>query len=430
LLGEESLFMQEGEDHRKLKNFLNGYFKRNDKGRMSEVFVGYSIKMMSIADRMAEGVAKRFQDGETSVNVYEIFRNSILEFTTSSLFGVQLVEEEIVSISRISEQMIDLENALFRKSEEGNPLLYPSMAVDFLRLNYLSSKTKKSFERILHRKVDSIYPTQETGLDTKIALLRENYNGVPKDLLDHMLCNPIEVDANGKKIYLSSQSIKDQMLSILMAGHITSTSANTTQLHYLEGQLKYGDPEFYAKWESEMENMDQLFQGLNDGKQWNELKGLYNHKFSSALMDESLRMHPINTSTWRMVMQDFEIEHNGTNLKFKKNQILSIDFEGMVKRFNRAHIKNPDQFNPRQLIEVSARVSQELMPFAYGTHHCIGEPMANTGSTSLLGRFIYSLHKLGFALQPVEGNMVTGVKESIQLPEKKYRTMKIVPMES
>ena len=430
LLGKESLFMKEGEDHGKLKNFVGGYFNPNDKGRMSQMFVEYSANMMSIADRMANEVSEKFRQGETSVNVYEIFRNSILEFTASSLFGVQLTEKEIVSISKVSEQMIDLENALFRKFEEGNPLLYPSMAWDYLRLNNLNRSTKKSFEKILHRKIDSICQTQGIlNLDTKLSTLRANYSGEPRDLLEHMLCNPIEIDVNGNKLYLDSASIQDQMLSLLMAGHITSTSVNTTQIHYLEGQLKYADPEFYAEWESEMRNMDLLIQGLKNGKQWNELKHLHTHRASSALIDESLRMHPINTSTWRMVMQDFEIEHNGTKLEFKKGQTISIDFEGMAKKFNQ-NLQNPHQFDPRQLIEASARVNQELMPFAYGTHYCLGARIAETEARDIGGRFIFSLHNWGLELQPVEGNMVTGVNESIQLPKKEYRTMKIAVRES
>jgi cytochrome P450 len=156
-------------------------------------------------------------------------------------------------------------------------------------------------------------------------------NDMERDLLQHL------IDAG-----LDDESIRDQMLTMLIAGHDTST-ALLTWIFVLLGQ----NPEIYRQLVSELEHDDRP-------------------SLLDQVIKEALRLYPPIHIGNRMVAQDMEFE--GGNIPVGSRLFYSI----YLTHRDSSIWENPDEFCPARFERGRKTPPFSYIPFGGGPRACIG----------------------------------------------------------
>jgi cytochrome P450 len=210
------------------------------------------------------------------------------------------------------------------------------------------------FSRLQH----ASFPLYKKYLDAKanmydwarrLIALRRSRDEVGEDVLARLMTAE---NADGQPV--SELHICNELISILIAGHVTTGSAVSWVLYELGRR-----PEILAKLRSELESAGPGLQA----------QGMIGLPYLSAVCNETIRVHPILSECARVPIEPVEIL--GQTIPAGRSIVVSI--AGI--HYDPAIFPQPDQFRPERFIERTFSKT-EFMPFGSGHRRCLGGALA------------------------------------------------------
>ncbi len=159
---------------------------------------------------------------------------------------------------------------------------------------------------------------------------------------------------------LNDEEIKDNILTFLIAGHETTTTALVWTLIELS---KAEAAEYRGRIQEEIRSI------LPDRTP--TMKDLRSFKFTRRAFQEALRLHPPVSILTRKAREDIKV---GENFTIPKGSYIVINIVGMQGSENSWH--DAQTFNPDRFREEGHASSLAYMPFGAGPRICVGSPMA------------------------------------------------------
>lgn len=174
---------------------------------------------------------------------------------------------------------------------------------------------------------------------------------------------------------LDDDRIRDHALTMLIAGHDTSTSLLAWTLHLLgrHPQVSQGV-------------RDEVEAALGDRRPANEDVGLL--PYLGQVIDESLRMYPPIHLSNRIAAED--IEFNGFHIPAGSRVMMSI----YLTHRDPEYWPTPDRFDPSRFERenTAARLPYTYFPFGGGRRNCIGSAFARAEARIVLSRVLQRYH--------------------------------------
>ena len=197
-----------------------------------------------------------------------------------------------------------------------------------------------------------------------IADCRAHLERSPDEPHDHVLAMLVEArDETGAP--LPDQQIRDELLTLLSAGHETTSNALSWTLWLLSQH-----PSVARTLQAEV---DAVLEGRAP-----TIEDLGKLKFTRAVIDESMRLRPPVWLTGRMALEDHDIE--GRHIA-KDSAVLISPW---VTQRSPELWDNPLGFDPERWLEPADRHPFAFFPFGGGARKCIGEAFAYLEATLVL----------------------------------------------
>jgi len=335
LLVGEGLLTSEGEYHKRQRILAQPAFKRSH-------ISSYANSMVNQCQKILD----RWQHGETRMINLEM-----LEVTLSIITKTMFNEEIDADFGDIAHN-IDLglkkinELALISKLED-------------IKNDPEFVQAKQNLDKI-------IYPIIEQK--------RENFinNG---DLLSMLMDAKVEGTDKG----MSNEQIRDELMTIFIAGHETTANLLTWSLLLIAQH-----PEVEGKFHNEINNV------LSNKKP--TIVDFENLVYTQNILWETLRFYP---SVWRVAREAVE-DVNINGLTIKKGEMVIIS--QYLSHRNPHFFESPEQFSPERFENGGLRslVPYSFFPFGGGPRVCIGNHFAMLEATLVLAmigqRFKLKLH--------------------------------------
>jgi cytochrome P450 len=323
----DGLLTSEDELHLRQRRMIQPMFHR-------QRIAGYADTMVSLAEHVMEG----WQDGVT-LNLYAEMTHLTLLIVTKTLFDTDM-ENDSDEIGHVIPTVI--------ASFTGN--LDP-LAEIRMRLPLPSTR------RLLDAK-KRLYATIETMIAERRA------TGDRGDLLSMLIAAQDDQDENRR---MSDKQVRDEALTLFLAGHETTASTLTFSLYLLSQ-----NPEAARLLRDEIER---VLAGRNP-----TYADLENLPYTRMVLSESIRLYPPAWAIARLAMEDVEIG----GYPVPKNAILL--FSPWIVHHNQHYYPEPLKFDPRRWTpeNVAARPRMAYFPFGAGARVCMGEPFAWMEGTLLL----------------------------------------------
>jgi cytochrome P450 len=323
LLGD-GLLTSEDDFHRRQRRLVQPAFHRDR-------LAGYAASMVDCAARCKE----EWQAG-AEFDVSPVMMRLSLAIVTRALFSAD-IDSEADEISGALGQVFDLFEILlmpFSKLLEKLPL--PSV---------------RRFERARDRLNQTVYrmiaERRASGID----------NG---DLLSMlMLTQDEDGEGDRSKSGLTDKQVRDEALTILLAGHETTANA-LTWTWYLLSQNQEAEAKLHAE-------LDRVLQGRPPG-----LDDLPKLRYTEGLFAEALRLYPPAWAIGRRARGDFYVGE----YRIPAESIVLMS-PWVVQRDER-WFSDPLKFAPErwQTAEGELRPKFSYFPFGGGARTCVGERFA------------------------------------------------------
>jgi cytochrome P450 family 135 len=185
--------------------------------------------------------------------------------------------------------------------------------------------------RDLHARIDQL-------LYAEIADRRAQSDATGSDVLSQLVSAQVDGDQ------LSDAELRDQMITLLLAGHETTATTLAWTLHDLARDTAL---------------QDKVIAAVDTG----------DDKYLEAVVKESMRLHPVIYGVARMLTEDVEL--GGYRIPAGYTVLPGI---GPVHA-DPAHHTDPQQFRPERFLDGSATTATWL-PFGGGARRCLGAGFA------------------------------------------------------
>lgn len=213
-------------------------------------------------------------------------------------------------------------------------------------------------------------------LFAEIEARRANFDPERMDALSLLI---VAQDEEGN--HLSNQDLRDELLTLLVAGHETTATALTWAIYWIHAL-----PEVKQKLQSELES----FSNPDDADQLLALPYL------TAVCNETLRIHPVAMLTFpRRVEVPLEV----SGYRFLPGDLLM----GCIYLLHQREdlYPQPQQFRPERFLERQFS-PYEFMPFGGGVRRCIGAALAQYEMRIVLGTILSKMELSLTGSQPVQ----------------------------
>lgn len=157
---------------------------------------------------------------------------------------------------------------------------------------------------------------------------------------------------------LTDQQVRDEVMTLLLAGHETTANALTWTWFELGRH-----PDVLAKLETEIATL---------GKRPVTVEDLPNLPFNLAVIEEAMRLHPPAYMTGRQTTAEITIGGH----RLPPNAIVAVNIRGIHRRAD--YFPAPDAFLPERMLPDAkkARPRHHYLPFGAGPRVCIGAHFA------------------------------------------------------
>jgi cytochrome P450 len=317
----EGLLTSEGEVHLRQRRLAQPAFHRQ---RISS----YADSMVNYADQ----TRSRWKDGETR-NIHEEMMRLTLNIVGKTLFDVDL-ETEGNEIGESLTTFMDMFHIMFLPfSEYLEKLPIPPM----LRLN----KARERLDAIVYRIIRERRQSQNVDRGDLLSML--------------LLAQDVEGDGKG----MTDEQLRDECLTIILAGHETTANALTWTW-----MLLAQNPEAESKLHEEL---DSLLAGRLPS-----IADLPQLKYTEMVLAESMRMYPPAWGLGRKAIED----HTFGEVHVKANTMV-VCSQWVMHRDPR-YFPDPERFDPQRWTPEAkaSRPKFSYFPFGGGPRQCIGESFA------------------------------------------------------
>ncbi|MDN5698372.1 MAG: cytochrome P450, partial [Rubrobacter sp.] len=325
----DGLLTSEGSFWRRQRRLMQPAFHRERVEAYAEVMVSY-------AERMLTG----WRDGEVR-DIHEEMMRLTLEIVARCLFDADVAAE-----ARDVGEALDA--VMEHSTEQGAGALLSRVVPEAVPTprNLRLRRAIRRLDEVVHRIIER---RRASGED-------------PGDLLSMMLRAE---DEDGKR--MSDKQLKDEVLTIVTAGHETTALALSWTFFLLSEH-----PEVEAKL---LEELDNVLGGRAPA-----VGDLTQLRYATAVVKESMRLYPPVWAIGREATEDCEV--GGYQVPAGTQMFIS---QWVVHRDGRLFEK-PEAFRPERWLDGSER---ELPKFAYfpfggGPRLCIGKPFAEMEAGLLL----------------------------------------------
>lgn len=265
---------------------------------------------------------------------------------------------EIISRSMFAADSESVREIVSRGSDRYQQIMVPGLLEFVPGFGQLWSQWKgvrgraimKDFNRAVYRLID--------------ARMRAPASDRSRDLLDRLIESRDE--ASGTK--MSPREVRDQVLTIFVAGHETTALTLMWTMYLLAMH-----PEHEARMHGELR---QTLGGRDPG--WEDVQRL---AYTRMILQESMRLYPpVHTLAFRQAAQDDTI----CGLRIPKNSLITI-MPWLLHR-HRGYWREPGRFDPERFApeEVARRDRLVYLPFGFGPRICIGASFAMTEAVLIL----------------------------------------------
>lgn len=320
LLGE-GLLTSEGEHHRRQRRLAQPAFHRKR-------IESYGAAMVDYAARDSA----RWQEGETLDVAHEMMRLT-LAIVGKTLFDAE-VESDTDEIGVALTELLELfQMLLLPYSEYLERLPLPA--------NRRFARARASLDAVIYRIIDE---RRASGADRG-------------DLLSMLLLAQDEEGAGGS---MTDKQIRDEALTIFLAGHETTANA-LAWTWYLLSQ----NPEAEARLHAELD-------AVLDGGRLPTVEDLPQLRYTEMILAESMRLYPPAWVIGRLAIKDYAVDgyvaREGT-LVLISQYVMHRDPRFFPEPLRFA----PERFAPEAK---EARPQYAYFPFGGGARRCIGEGFA------------------------------------------------------
>jgi cytochrome P450 len=198
-------------------------------------------------------------------------------------------------------------------------------------------------------------------IETRMKQTRDD--GKP-DLLDQLIKSRDEESGTG----MTAREIRDQVLTIFVAGHETTALALMWTWYLLAMH-----PEQEARMHAELER---VLGGREPG--WRDVAKL---TYTRMILQESMRLYPaVHTLAFREAQQNDVV----CGMPIPKGSLITI-MPWLIHR-SRKHWMSPERFDPERFSPEASASRDRLtyLPFGYGPRICIGASFAMTEAVLIL----------------------------------------------
>lgn len=319
LLGE-GLLTSEGEFHRRQRRLAQPAFHR-------QRVASYARSMVAYAAQTSE----RWQDGETRDISEEMMR------LTLAIVGKTLFDADVERDAR------DVGEALTAIMDLFNMMLLPFAEL----LEKLPLPQKRRFEKAKGQLDAIIYRLIEE---------RRRSGEDHGDLLSMLLLAQDEEERSGG---MTDEQVRDEALTIFLAGHETTANALTWTWYLLSQH-----PEIEARLHEEL---DAVLEGRLP--EFNDVAHL---RYTEMVLAESMRLFPPAWAIGRLSLEDYEV--GGYRLPAGSLVLLSQ----YVMHRDARYFPEPERFDPSRWLPEAreTRPQYAYFPFGGGVRRCIGEGFA------------------------------------------------------
>ena len=154
---------------------------------------------------------------------------------------------------------------------------------------------------------------------------------------------------------MTESEVRDQLITLLLAGHETSATALAWCVYYLARS-----PESLAKLRAQLSSTGQ--RPAPDA--------LLRLPYLDAVISETLRIQPIVTDVLRVCREPFTV---GNKWTVPKGEVIAVMMVSIMK--DARFFPEPEQFRPERFLESKFSLS-EFMPFGGGARRCLGAAFA------------------------------------------------------
>ena len=277
-------------------------------------------------------------NGKKTVQIPKEMMATTLKIVTKALFGTDIDPEKIEQISFDIDELNELASIQMRTPIR-LPLWIPS------RFN---QRFKTSSSRV-HAVIQEI-------ISTRRNILENNPNAEFDDLMQMLITAKDE--ETGEQ--MSDQQLKDEIITLFLAGHETTAMAMSWALYLLAQH-----PAVVQKMRNEIKEV----LGDSTTLHYDSMRTL---PYSMQVIQEVLRLYPPAWAFSRQVLND---EVVGGYLIPKNQQVLINTY---ILHRNTAYWDNPEVFNPDNFLpeKIKERPTYAYLPFGGGPRLCIGNNFA------------------------------------------------------
>ena len=326
VLGSNSVILTSGTKHREYRKLLTPPF--------------HGQRMRSYAQRMATAAhdcASEWLEGE-NFRAYKFTQSVSLEVILDTVFGVTdpAVRGELKALLP---ELLDLGNGL-------------PMFLKFLRLPVIPSwrrftAVRKKTDRLIRRQIHDRALADDGGDDILSMLLRAEYD-------------------DGSR--MEELEVRDQLLSILSAGHETTAIAMAWTLYWLHRHP---------------EKLDRLLEEISQRAPTGDPEALTQIPYLDAVVNESLRIHPVIPDVPRKLCQDAEL------MGCKLTAGTSVGAVAFLTHRDPDIYEEPEKWIPERFLDRKF-TPFEFYPFGGGNRRCIGAAFASFEAKVVLGTILPS----------------------------------------
>lgn len=335
LIGWQNIVLSSGNEHRRRRKLIMPPFH-------GERLKAYGEIIQNITQEVIAQWSPQ-EPFQVRSSMQKITMRVILE----AVFGLH-AGERYQKLERLLSQRLDM---------VGTPISSMVVFLPWLRKD-LGSWSPGGQIRQLSEEIDRL-------LFAEIEERRNNFDPNRIDILSLLLMAEDE-EGNG----LTDQDLRDELMTLLLAGHETTATALTWAMYWLHSL-----PEVKEKLLAELET-------VNDPEDpWQLLKLPY----LSAVCNETLRINPVAMLTFpRQVEEPMEL----CGYRLEPGMLLM----GCIYLLHRREdlYPEPEQFQPERFLEREFS-PYEFMPFGGGVRRCVGAALADYEMKIVLGTIMNQL---------------------------------------
>jgi cytochrome P450 len=243
-------------------------------------------------------------------------------------------------------------------------LIAEAVATFFPQMKFSTWSVLPGIKHVWAKRARTRGEKQIKSLDTALYALIRGRRSVavadrPKDLLSLLISSE---GPNGKPL-LTDQEVRDELMTVMTAGHETSAMA-LSWMWYLLSERPHIEAQI-------LKEISQVLGGRLPNA--NDIGRL---PYTRAVVDEVLRLYPpVHTLGWRQTVDRDRI----SGVDIPKNSIITV-VPWVIHR-HRLLWRDPELFDPNRFLREDERAGRSkfsYIPFSVGPHVCLGSAFALT----------------------------------------------------